>query len=53
MFNDMIPSEKIIDHIDNNRKNNKIQNLQLSTVKQNTRKRLKRSIKLTSQYKGS
>ena len=37
-FKDNIPDDKEVDHIDNNKYNNKIDNLQLLTHKENTRK---------------
>ena len=37
-FKGEIPVDKEVDHIDNNKKNNSISNLQLLTPKENTRK---------------
>jgi hypothetical protein len=51
MFNGEIPEELFIDHIDNNRENNKIENLQLATKSENNRKSLMQKNN-TSGYKG-
>ena len=37
-FNDLIPNDKVIDHIDNNKHNNKSDNLQLLTPSENSKK---------------
>jgi hypothetical protein len=51
MFNGKIPKGIFIDHIDNNRSNNKIENLQLVTNTENCRKCLM-SKNNTSGFKG-
>ena len=40
-FNDLIPNDKVIDHIDNNKHNNKLDNLQLLTLSENSKSLLK------------
>ena len=44
-FKDNIPDDKEVDHIDNNKKNNSIKNLQLLTHKENIRKSCCRKVK--------
>lgn len=52
LFNGSIEGQSV-DHIDNDRKNNRISNLQLVSTKQNNQKRLKRSDReCTSKFKG-
>lgn len=51
MFNNEIPSNMIIDHVDRNRQNNKILNLRLSTWEDNTRNASK-SVKNSSGITG-
>lgn len=49
-FNEI--TKYLIDHIDNDRANNKISNLQIASVQQNTQKRKKRTTVSTSAFKG-
>ena len=44
-FNGKIPNDKQIDHIDNNKYNNRVDNLQLLSLKENTRKAHNKSVK--------
>lgn len=51
-YGEWVPSGMELDHIDGDRRNNKLSNLRLATFSQNTRNRSKRVGNYTSQYKG-